>query len=86
MMVFADFYIEDEEEPFKHQQGTRPEEHRTRKKGDPPKVNLSRPKDSEKQAGDTNEEEIAQNMGRVHAVIWLVAIADCHPRTPLSLG
>jgi hypothetical protein len=55
MVVFAYFYVEEEEERFEHQQGARPEEHRAGQEIDPPKVDLTRPKDSDKKASSTNE-------------------------------
>ena len=82
MMVFADFHIDEEEKPFEDQQGTRPKEHRARKKSDLPKVDLARPKDSDKKASRADEKEIAQDIGRVYPVIRVLALADCHGQPP----
>jgi hypothetical protein len=77
MVEFAHLHVKEEKKRFDDQQRAGPEEHGPRQKNDLPEMDLARAEDSGEQAGNTEKKEIAQDIGRVYAVIRLGASRVC---------
>ena len=72
MAKLSELHIEEERKTFEDQDQPGPKEHRPREKSTGTNLDMARPENSEQEAGNAKQKQIAQNVRRVDPVIRLL--------------